>query len=1112
MSLSIARVQHYLRQFDLEKLFVEELGWDRYSVSLSVQVDGRSYPLRAIAEKRGVQILMSDPGDGGGIPDYATRRRIEKQVTKAAYEHLIIYIDGRKTQQIWQWVFRQPGQPSGYREHHYHPEHHQGDSLIQKLQTITFQLSEEEGLTLTGVAFRLRDAFDRDRVTKKFYEHFKTEHASFLKFIKGIIEQGDREWYASLMLNRLMFVYFIQRKGFLDGDPDYLKNRLKMVRERKGNDKFLTFYRYFLLRLFHEGFSQQPPQRASGLEELLGKVPYLNGGLFELHELEAKYTDLDIPDEAFEGLFAFFDQYEWNLDSRPLQDDREINPDVLGYIFEKYINQKQMGAYYTKEDITEYISKNTIIPYLFDAARKKCAVAFQPESLLWRLLQIDPDRYIYPAVRKGVIDERGDAIPLPEVIARGIEDVSQRNGWNSAASAEFALPTETWREHVARRQRCLEVREKLLTGQIHEINDFITCNLNIRQFAEDVISNCEGAELLRAYYQAINNVTVLDPTCGSGAFLFAAANVLEPLYDACLERMHGFVDDLDRSGERHRPEKLSDFRKVLAEIERHPNRLHFIFKSIILKNLFGVDIMEEAVEICKLRLFLKLVAQVEKVKYLEPLPDIDFNIRAGNTLVGFTSVAEIRRAAELETPKVRGSASKQILMVSGQAEKTIRRIEEEARVVERAFHQFHNMQSAHEMDARELATAKVELRDRLKKLTQELNWYLAREYHIDSSNAQTYEKWRASHQPFHWFAEFYGIMHSGGFDVVIGNPPYLEYSKVADYSIRNYETQRCANLYVFTVERSLALSSSKGHEGMIIPISVACSGAMEPLRNLFMRSTRSLWLSHFSNRPGQLFAGAQNRLTIFLTSGQHAERKVFSTRYHRWDAKNGERESLFSALRYQELGSPSSMFHHLLPKLGCPEAAYTLAKIKSAKTIEFFTSGQGRHKVFWVRVPGYFCQFLLTPPKARPESGGQPRVRGEVNHIGFADQTARHVVHSILNSSTYYQFFCTYTDTRHINPSDVSVYPLDLTAFSNHDKTNLAQLSLQLSKCFDTNTTQSRKSGLLIDSIDSKPCKAILDEIDRVLAKHYGFTDEELDFIINYDIKYRMGTGNDPQN
>ena len=75
---------------------------------------------------------------------------------------------------------------------------------------------------------------------------------------------------------------------------------------------------------------------------------------------------------------------------------------MLGYIFEKYVNQKQMGAYYTKEDITGYISRNTVIPFLFDAAKKECPVAFGPDGGVWRLLQDDPDRYIYPAVGHGI--------------------------------------------------------------------------------------------------------------------------------------------------------------------------------------------------------------------------------------------------------------------------------------------------------------------------------------------------------------------------------------------------------------------------------------------------------------------------------------------------------------------------------------------------------------------------------------------------------------------------------------------------------------------------------------------------------------------------------------
>lgn len=146
------------------------------------------------------------------------------------------------------------------------------------------------------------------------------------------------------MLNRLMFVYFIQRKGFLDGDRDYLRNRLNRMRTEHGRDTFYSFYRYFLLRLFHEGLGGS--KRTSELEKLLGHIPFLNGGLFDVHQLERpdRYGEnTQIPDQAFERVFDYFDRYQWHLDERPLRADNEINPDVLGYIFEKYINQKQMG-------------------------------------------------------------------------------------------------------------------------------------------------------------------------------------------------------------------------------------------------------------------------------------------------------------------------------------------------------------------------------------------------------------------------------------------------------------------------------------------------------------------------------------------------------------------------------------------------------------------------------------------------------------------------------------------------------------------------------------------------------------------------------------------------
>jgi hypothetical protein len=638
MPLDIGRIRQSLQSFDFRRLFVQELGWDRHSGSITVAVDGETYSLQPIAEKRGFQVFECPPGAAGMVPDHPTRSKIERQVAKSAHEHIIIYTDVAKTVQKWQWVRRELGRPLARREYDFF-KGHTGELLAQKLQYLAVDLAEEERITLVDVTRRARQAFDVDRVTKRFYDRFKTEHATFLKFIKGITAVADSEWYASLMLNRLMFIYFIQKKGFLDGDHDYLRNRLRRVQAERGKDKFLTFYRYFLLRLFHEGLGQPPAQRKKDLDKLLGTVPYLNGGLFDVHDLERSYPDIQIADDAFEKLFDFFDAYRWHLDERPLRADNEINPDVLGYIFEKYINQKQMGAYYTKEDITGYIAKSTIIPYLFNAAEKKCAIAFKPDSAVWRLLRDDPDRYIYSAVKHGVIRSLpspsgrgggGEVVPesnLPDFVQKGMHDPKARmfdkryNLEQAPADDPIRLVTETWREYVCRRQRCLEIRDKLRRGEVHDINDLITLNLDICQFAEDVIDNCEGPELLRAFWHAIKSVSVLDPTCGSGAFLFAALNILEPLYEACLERMRAFLEDLQRSGEKHHPEKFSDFRKILEDVARHPNHRYFILKSIIIGNLYGVDIMEEAVEICKLRLFLKLVAQVERVQQIEPLPD-----------------------------------------------------------------------------------------------------------------------------------------------------------------------------------------------------------------------------------------------------------------------------------------------------------------------------------------------------------------------------------------------------------------------------------------------------------------------------------------------------------
>ena len=1087
MQIDRDQIRQLLRDCEFKSLLIEELGWNRHSGEVRTEireqgVDANEYLLTAIAEKRGMAVFHCSARTDGTIPDYATRRKIQREVAKSVLEHLIIYTDAEQTTQVWQWVKREPGKPLACREHRYHSEQ-SGESLIQKLEAIAFSLDEEDNITLPDVTGRVRAAFDMERVTKRFYDRFKTEHNQFLNFLEGIPDQEMERWYASVMLNRLMFIYFIQKKGFLNDDPDYLQTKLEES-QRNGNDRYYTD---FLCPLFFKGFAKPESERSREAKRLLGKVPYLNGGIFQRHQIEELHGvppcqggqggSIQIPDAAFEELFDFFEAYQWHLDERPLRNDNEINPDVLGYIFEKYINQKEMGAYYTKEDITEYISKNTIIPSLFDAARKACRIAFEGEASVWQLLQSDPDRYIYDAVKTGV------KLGLPEDIAEGIHDVSKRGLWNTTAPDEYANPTEIWREVVARRERYESIRAKLSNGEIDDINALITYNLDIRQFAQDVIADCEGPELLRAFWKAIAQVTILDPTCGSGAFLFAALNILEPLYEACLDRMEVFLGEIEHSREKPRTERFRDFRKVLEDIDQHPNRRYFILKSIIINNLYGVDIMEEAIEICKLRLFLKMVAQIEEVRQIEPLPDIDFNVQAGNTLVGYTTYDEVENA------------------IIGNIDyyNTINRIKESAEDVDHLFEQFRLQQT--ELGGVVGPDDKQALRDKLRVLEDELNRYLADEYKVDPNKESAYQHWLSSHKPFHWFIEFYGILKDGGFDVIIGNPPYVEYSKVKkDYRIRGYETENCSNLFAYTLERCASLGDLSSLVGMIVPISAFSTDRMIPLIKNLKHHSSNLHIANFSWRPGKLFDGVNLQLSIVLQTLGKLSPKIQTTKYILWDSE--ARPELFSKIEFS--ATEDERLAGSISKLGTTEAVTVLKKLRS-RSVQIGSSFVNRssNKVFYRRGGLYWKVFVDF------ETGSS-----EEKIIYLKPEVNKYAIIAALSSNLWFWYFTITSDCRHLGKRDIHTFSFDPQEMSPALYRNFCQLGREYVCDLKHNaesTVRIYKGEKAVECLNFriKESKHIIDEIDRLLAQHYGFTDEELDFIINYDIKYRMGLGNE---
>lgn len=1052
-------IRDYVDVGDFEGLFVEELGWNRPSRggrSITVSVDEGVFVLTEAATYRGVAIWSCR-----ALPSGQAQRAVDKALSKESAERVIIFHDDGR--QVWRWPQARDAAGAGSPRlvSHEHTVGRPNEALRQRLHFVRIDLEEDP--TVLEVVRRLRRAFDSDRVTKSFYSRFAQQHRDLTSSLKGI-RVSDEEakpelrWYASILLNRLMFIYFMQRKGFLDGDVDYLRNRLERIRRLEKPGSFYEFYKDFLIPLFHEGLGADESTRQIGdpaISELLGDIPYVNGGIFSVHPLEAA-NDIHVPDEAFETVFDFFDQWQWHLDDRPSGNPNEINPDVLGYIFEQFVNNREeaakgdssaatnadKGAYYTKEDVTGYMTANTLVPVFLERLLKTANV--NP----WRLLALDPDRYIWTSAKHGC------EIPLPSEIEKA--DVFPRPEWDSMpVPPELGLPGESWWELVDRRFNIARLRAAAKAGDMSSLADAISSNIDLETLAVDLIDALDTPSDVAAAWDVLTGLRVLDPTCGSGAFLFAALNILQRLYSATFEAalLHA------------RTAKLEALVTVVEAAEQHPNRDYFLLKHAALHNLYGVDLMPEAVEIARLRLFLKLIAQVERRVDIEPLPDLEFNIRPGNALVGALSGDDIRSRVDLLNLE------------------KVDAIEESAAEVGQAYREFSSAQEAGNFTT--MNAAKSRLAEVSGKAREQLDlWWCA-----SDRPGEALDEYRARAHPFHWLIEFPDAMSSGGFDVVVGNPPYVSPTKV-DYAYPGFRTGDCPDIYAPCLERASQVTALSGRLAMVVPMNLAWGGEFEPARAVLKDRFGSIWASTYDLIPGKLFEGVATRNTIVLASGEQTG--LHTTSLNKWVSEF--RPHLMSTLRYadhKDMPSPWPKIGHIgLKSFACARrGALARSSVKRSK-----------HRLGHKKIGGYWLSVFTTDPPAM-DARRRPIPQKVVADMFFSSDEDLLAALALCASRAMFLWWVFTADGFNVKTRTFLDFPIALEDLSPDDRVTLREVGTALKDRLaepGEHYLWTPYAGEWYCNFDLNRCRDITDRADDVILRHLGLSAAREEFEIEY--------------
>jgi hypothetical protein len=593
--------------------------------------------------------------------------------------------------------------------------------------------------TISPLALQLKhdEAFDVEKVTKEFFSSFVAIYRTLTDEIEELnpryaVKAGE---YSQTLLDRLMFLYFIQKKGWLNANKNFLFDHFKKGYSTSPDKQ--TFYSEIVLRVF---------QKLAISEELytdLGVIPFLNGGLFEINDWE---PSLKIRNKTFAKMFKYlFEHYNFTVREDTAMDmEVAIDPEMLGKVFENLILtlekdpktdlRKSTGSYYTPRVIVHYMCQQSLKEYLIENAAR--------------------------------------------------EEKTKRDKF-----------------------------EKLIT-----LNPAEQLTEEEKYWLKSAFTHAEAAQIKHL----ILSCRVCDPAVGSGAFVVGMLHDMLSVIKLC---------DYISSGEK--------------EIQK-PNYDYELKRKIIEHCLYGVDIQEQAVRICELRLWLSLVVDYNGTD-IPPLPNLSYRIRQGNSLIdqmfGHNVNLNVKQGTE------RGEKIKQLIDAI-QNDKHAYFYESDAVKKRKAdlkimakqcdlatlyltmrkhyvAELFESKFSKGLFGEYKLKKVEEDERDTLKKEIKELDRivFLAKNTKdkllaIERGKLRDTEQLKHLVQTFVWKLDFAEVFREkDGFDVIVANPPYLnakQFPELKDLLNQKYDSPYGSyDIYIVFMELGILLINDKGIQSLI---------------------------------------------------------------------------------------------------------------------------------------------------------------------------------------------------------------------------------------------------------------------------------------------------------